>query len=114
MKRLLLLFLPRAATAAPAESIADLHRAFQHPPADSRIMMRWWWFGPAVTKPELERELRAMQAGGIGGVEIQPGYPVSLDDPAHGIRNPTYLSDEFIDALPFPHETAHPLRLPPG
>lgn len=37
-------------------------------------MMRWWWFGPAVEKTELARELRAMKAGGIGGAEIQPVY----------------------------------------
>ena len=34
-------------------------------------MMRWWWFGPAVTEPELEREMRLMKEGGIGGFEVQ-------------------------------------------
>jgi len=33
--------------------IEELQRQFQSPPDDSRIMMRWWWFGPAVTKPKL-------------------------------------------------------------
>ena len=42
-------------------------------------MMRWWWFGPAVTDEELARELEVMKAGGIGGVEVQPVYPVALD-----------------------------------
>ena len=28
-------------------------------------MMRWWWFGPAVTKPELQRELEQMKAEGM-------------------------------------------------
>src|SRR5713101_6737802 len=111
MKRLLLLFLSAAATAAPAESIADLHRAFQHPPDDARIMMRWWWFGPAVTKPELERELRAMKESGIGGVEVQPVYPQALDDPEHGFHNFPYLSDEFIDALHFAAVNARELGL---
>src|SRR6266851_3294670 len=111
MKRLLLLFLSAAATAAPAESIADLHRAFQHPPDDARIMMRWWWFGPAVTKPELEREMRLMKEGGIGGFEVQAVYPLALDDPEHGFRNMPYLSDEFLDALRFTGEKAHELGL---
>ena len=43
--------------AVPAD-LAELQRDFQHPPDDARIMVRWWWFGPAVTKPELEREMR--------------------------------------------------------
>jgi hypothetical protein len=49
---------------------------FLSPPDDSRIMMRWWWFGPAVTDEELARELEVMKAGGIGGVEVQPVYPL--------------------------------------
>ncbi len=68
-------------------------------------MMRWWWFGPAVAKPELERELRSMKAGGIGGVEIQPVYPLALDG------NLPYLSDEFIDALRFAANKARELGL---
>src|SRR5216683_2676922 len=111
MKRLLLLFLSAAATAAPADNIADLHRAFQHPPDDARIMMRWWWFGPAVTKPELEREMRAMRDGGIGGFEVQPVYPLALDDPEHGFRNFAYLSPEFLKALRFTSDKARELGL---
>jgi len=94
-----------------ANALDDLRRSFVAPPADSRIMMRWWWFGPAVTKPEIERELQAMKAGGIGGVEVQPVYPVALDDPGAGIRNLPYLSDEFIDALRFAAEKARELGL---
>jgi len=52
-------------------TLDELHSGFLNPPDDSRIMMRWWWFGPAVTKPELKQELETMKAGGIGGVEIQ-------------------------------------------
>jgi len=42
-----------------------------------------------------------MKAGGYGGFEIQPVYPQSLDDPNIGLRNLTYLSDDFIGALRF-------------
>ncbi|HKV82838.1 MAG TPA: hypothetical protein VJP02_32115, partial [Candidatus Sulfotelmatobacter sp.] len=55
------------------QSDADLVRltgSFAHPPGDSRIMVRWWWFGPAVTKSEITRELEEMKSAGIGGVEI--------------------------------------------
>ncbi len=84
-----------------SQDIAELKKGFQSPPADTRIMMRWWWFGPSVTKAELERELRVMRDGGIGGVEVQPVYPLLPDDPKAGHRNIPYLSDEFLDMLKF-------------
>jgi len=94
------------------EGAAELRAAFAHPPADCRIMMRWWWFGPAVEKPELERELRAMKEGGIGGVEIQPVYPVTLDDSARGgVVNLPYLSDGFLDAVRFANDKARELGM---
>ena len=62
-------------------------------------MMRWWWFGPAVEKNELARELRTMKAGGIGGVEVQPVYALDLDDPQKGFRNLPFLSKDFLDML---------------
>jgi hypothetical protein len=99
-----------AALAQPAD-IAALQRSFENPPDDARIMMRWWWFGPGVAKAELERELRAMKDGGIGGVEVQPVYPLALDDPTTGSRNLPYLSDEFIDALRFAAGKARELGL---
>jgi hypothetical protein len=96
---------------AQANTEATLRAGFQDPPPDSRIMMRWWWFGPAVSNPELERELRTMKQAGIGGVEIQPVYPLALDDPANSFHNLPYLSDEFIDDLRFAANTARGLGL---
>ena len=84
-----------------AANIADLQKNFQTPPDNARIMMRWWWFGPAVTKAEIERELRVMREGGIGGVEVQPVYPLLPDDAKFGIKNLPYLSDEFLEMLRF-------------
>ena len=92
-------------------NIAEQRKLFANPPADSRIMMRWWWFGPAVTKPELEREMKLMKEGGIGGFEVQPVYPVALDDEAAGIRTLPFLSGEFLDALRFTSEKARELGL---
>jgi len=83
------------------QTITELQSGFEHPPDDAKIMMRWWWFGPSVTKPELEREMRLMKQGGIGGFEVQAVYPLLPDDPANGVKNLPYLSDEFIDALRF-------------
>lgn len=73
--------------------------------------MRWWWFGPAVAKPELTRELKVMRDAGIGGVEIQPIYPLQLDDPEHGVVNHPYLSPAFLDDLRFAAATANSLGL---
>jgi hypothetical protein len=89
----------------------ELRAGFLNPPADARPMMRWWWFGPAVTKPELAKELETMRGAGIGGVEIQPVYPLMLDDEAKGIRNLTYLSPEFLDDVSFANKTARALGL---
>jgi len=96
---------------AQAQNINELQRSFERPPDDARIMMRWWWFGPAVTKPELEREMRIMKDGGIGGFEVQPVYPLTLDDSQKGIRNFPFLSDEHIDALRFVSAKARELGL---
>lgn len=90
---------------------ADLHQGFLHPPADARPLMRWWWFGPAVVQPELKKELETMRGAGIGGVEIQPVYPLALDDPAKGIRNFRYLSPEFLKDVSFANSTARSLGL---
>ncbi len=93
-----------------AES-GTIPRDFATPPADARIMMRWWWFGPSITKAEIERELRVMKDGGIGGVEVQPVYPLLPDDEANGIKNLPYLSDEFIDMLKFASAKAKELGM---
>ncbi len=97
------------------ESLAALRRGFALPPADAhpdaRPMMRWWWFGPAVDRAELARELRTMKSGGIGGVEIQPVYPLALDDPQKGIRNMKFLSPEFLGMVGFANDTARILGM---
>ncbi|HEX7959098.1 MAG TPA: glycosyl hydrolase, partial [Terriglobales bacterium] len=93
-----------------AANVSDLQRLFESPPPDSRIMMRWWWFGPAVTKPELEREMRTMKEGGVGGFEVQPVYPLALDDQKN-IKSLPYLSDEFLDALRFTSAKSRELGL---
>jgi hypothetical protein len=104
-------FIIGSCTLPLAAPIDDLQRSFLNPPDDARIMMRWWWFGPAVTKSELEREMQLMKAGGIGGFEVQPVYPLVLDDPEKAIKTLPFLSDGFIDALRFTSEKARELGL---
>jgi hypothetical protein len=91
---------------AGAQDVEGLHAGFVAPPDDARIMMRWWWFGPSVVQPELERELLAMKAGGVGGVEIQPVYALALDGATPGFKNFNYLSQEFLDDVSFTAQTA--------
>ena len=94
-----------------AGSISALHDSFAHPPDECRVMVRWWWFGPAATNPELQRELEQMKSAGIGGVEIATLYPLALDDPATGFHNYDFVSDEHLDHLRFAADEARRLGL---
>ena len=97
--------------AQPGASISDLRTGFMNPPDSSRIMMRWWWFGPAATREEITAELQQMKAAGIGGVEIANLYALALDDSSTGFRNTPYLSQEHIDTLRFAAQEARRLGL---
>jgi hypothetical protein len=97
--------------AAQTDPLAAMRTGFAAPPGDARPMMRWWWFGPAVEKTELARELRTMKEGGIGGAEVQPVYALELDDPQKGFRNLPYMSKDFLDMVGFAAQTAHDLDL---
>src|SRR3984885_4070893 len=102
---------PAGSAAQRNEELARLEKSFANPPDDCRIMVRWWWFGPAVEKPELQRELEQMKAEGIGGVEIATLYPLALDDPQTGFHNQPFLSDEHLDAIRFAAAEARRLGL---
>ena len=52
-----------------------------------------------------------MRGAGIGGVEIQPVYPLTLDDESKALKNLPYLSPEFLDAVQFANHTAHELGM---
>ncbi len=93
------------------DPLATLRRVFAAPPTDARPMMRWWWFGSAVNREDLARDLRTMKAGGIGGVEIQPVYPLELDDPQTGFQNLPFLSPEFLKMVGFAANTGHDLGM---
>jgi hypothetical protein len=94
-----------------APGVAEAQRLFARPPDDTRILMRWWWFGPSVTTAEVEAEMRRMKEGGIGGFELAVVYPMAVDDPARGIRNERYLSPEFLEKVAFTSRKARELGL---
>ncbi|MGH9589028.1 MAG: glycosyl hydrolase, partial [Terracidiphilus sp.] len=101
----------QATPSSAPNSLRAFAATFKSPPDDARPMIRWWWFGPAVTKPELARELRQMKQGGFGGFEIQPVYPLALDDPQTGFHNFPFLSPEFLDDVRFVNRQARALGL---
>ena len=74
-------------------------------------MVRWWWFGTAVEKPEILRELQQMKADGIGGAELAFVYPEVLDDPARNLKNLPFLSPEMLDAVTYAQQEARKLGL---
>ena len=108
MRRAVLLLGILGSAVWAATPLAD---GFRNPPAEARVMVRWWWFGPAVTKAGLEREMKLMKEGGFGGFEVQPVYPLTLDDPSRGLINLRYLSPEFLEMVRFTAETAKRLGL---
>jgi hypothetical protein len=100
-----------AGSLSAAGDISQLQQSFAQPSDDARIMVRWWWFGTAVTKPEIQRELEVMKAGGIGGVEVQQTYPLQLDGELPGVTNFALLSPGHLEALRFTAEKAKELGL---
>jgi hypothetical protein len=74
-------------------------------------MVRWWWFGTAVEKPETLRELQQMKADGIGGAELAFVYPQVLDDPAKGLINEPFVSPDMLDNVRYAQAEARKLGL---
>ena len=97
---------PAAASASPANSLQALRQGFANPPAAARPMVRWWWFGAAVEKPEILRELQQMKANGIGGAELAFVYPEVLDDPSRGLVNLPFLSPPMLDDVQYAQRRA--------
>jgi hypothetical protein len=96
----------------PAQtSNKSLTNSFNNPPADAKPMVRWWWFGTAVEKPEILRELEQMRADGIGGAELAFVYPQVLDDSAKGLKNLSFLSPAMLDAVHYAQSEGRRLGL---
>ena len=85
-------------------TLDEFRAGFADPPAGSAPMMRWWWFGPAVDRAEIDRELAVMADAGIGGVEVAYVYPLAPDSDEFG-------SPEFLANLRYAAEAAQALGL---
>ncbi len=88
-----------------------LKQHFQNPPQEAKPMVRWWWFGTAVEKPEILRELQQMRADGIGGAELAFVYAQVLDDPAKEIVNQPFLSPAMLDSVHYAQAEGRKLGL---
>jgi hypothetical protein len=84
--------------------IDELRSGFADSPASAPPHMRWWWFGPSVTREELERELTVMSYAGLGGVEVAYVYPLATATTEFG-------SEVFLADLRFAAERARELGL---
>jgi hypothetical protein len=84
---------------ATPDDLAQLREIFLNPPDSTKPLTRWWWFGGAATREEITRELEMMREAGLRGVELQPVYPLEVDDPQRGIHNARYFSQEWFDLL---------------
>jgi hypothetical protein len=94
-----------------APSVDTLRREFLNPPDAAKPMVRWWWFGVAVVKPEILRELQQMKADGIQGAELAFEYPIVLDDPPKGLKNLPFLSPEMLDDVAYAQSEGRKLGL---
>ena len=99
------------AVSAQGPSIVTLRKDFLNPPNEARPMVRWWWFGPAVVKPEILQELKQMKEDGIQGAELAFVYPEVLDDPAKGLKNLPFLSPEMLDDVKYAQAEGRKLGL---
>lgn len=84
----------------------DVRHQLCHPRQETRNRTRWWWYGCAVEKEEIIRELDLIKDAGIGGVELQILYPLQADDTEKGIKNYDYLSPEYFEMIRFAADEA--------
>src|SRR5699024_622068 len=91
----------RDLTGAPmtAHTVHQVLEALTTPDPAARPMMRWWWFGPDLDRGEIDRELRAVAAAGLGGAAVALVSPLRPGAPR-------YRSPEVPSHLPHAAERA--------
>jgi hypothetical protein len=101
---LALLSLAAMPTMAQQKDIPSI-QAWPEISGSSKPWTRWWWPGSAVDKANLTKQLEAIAAAGIGGVEITPIYgPQGVED-----RYVDFLSPKWMEMLD--HTTREAARL---
>lgn len=87
-----------------AHVLDELRRGLVDPPKDSAPMMRWWWFGPHVSRTRIREQLDTMNEAGFGGVELAFVYPLQSE-------SDTFMSDSFLQDVRYAAEEAKSLSL---
>ncbi len=82
----------------PRDPVAD---GFLNVPRDARLRMYWRIFGPAWQPSEIDYQLGQAKAAGLGGLTAYFMYPFAVDDPAKGVVNQKFLSDEFLQTYAY-------------
>lgn len=72
--------------------------------------LRWWWFGSAVDKSNLQWSLSQYAGHGVGAVEITPIYGVQGNEQ----NNIEYLSDRWMEMLRYVQDEARKNNLEVG
>ncbi|MCI6464929.1 MAG: hypothetical protein MSA90_05625 [Faecalicatena sp.] len=84
----------------------DVRHQLWHPRKETKGRTRWWWYGCAVEKEEIIRELDMMQEAEIGGVELQILYPLQADEKEKNLQNHEYLSPGYFELIRFAADEA--------
>ena len=71
----------------------ELLDRLRDPSPESRVMVRWWWFGSSNTEADINQQLDAMLKAGLGGVELCCVYPLATIQPT------TYGSPRFLELV---------------
>ena len=89
----------------PSGSLAQQQPAWPEITRSAKPWTRWWWPGSAVDRANLTRQLEAIAAAGIGGVEITPIYGARGSE----ARYIDFLSPQWMEMLE--HTTREAQRL---
>lgn len=103
---ILLLMVFQASFVVVAENLPEaqdaVYEAFLEPAPEMHPFVRWWWNGSRVNADDTIRQLEAMHAVGIGGVEINTiGLPEYLEGNESVEQHPAleWLGPEWTDVV---------------
>jgi hypothetical protein len=98
---------PGVTRGAAAQGASAGARPWPTVTGQTRPWTRWWWQGSAVERASLTSQLEALQAAGLGGVEVTPIYGVRGAE----ARFIPYLSDAWMEMLEHTLQEARRLGL---